>query len=73
MEAMSDPRENETAASESGASADHRAPDSAEALADAAMEADHGQLRRFTLQRDIKRRLDRYLRARLPGLSRSRL
>jgi 23S rRNA pseudouridine1911/1915/1917 synthase len=70
---MSDPRENETTASESGASADHRAPDSAEALADAAMEADHGQLRRFTLQRDIKRRLDRYLRARLPGLSRSRL
>ena len=40
---------------------------------DALEESDGAQHRRFRLQRDIKRRLDRYLRSRLPGLSRSRL
>ncbi|NBC11516.1 MAG: RluA family pseudouridine synthase [Planctomycetes bacterium] len=40
---------------------------------DAVEESDGAQHRRFILQRDIKRRLDRYLTARLPGLSRSRL
>ncbi len=40
---------------------------------DAIEESDGAQHRRFTLQRDIKRRLDRYLTSRLPGLSRSRL
>ena len=36
-------------------------------------ESEGAQHRRFRLQRDIKRRLDRYLTSRLPGLSRSRL
>ncbi|MHB1155602.1 MAG: RluA family pseudouridine synthase [Phycisphaerales bacterium] len=40
---------------------------------DALVESDGAQHRRFILQRDIKRRLDRYLTSRLPGLSRSRL
>lgn len=40
---------------------------------DALTESDGAQHRRFKLQRDIKRRLDRYLTTRLPGLSRSRL
>lgn len=40
---------------------------------DALTESDGAQHRRFILQRDIKRRLDRYLTSRLPGLSRSRL
>ncbi len=40
---------------------------------DALTESDGAQHRRYTLQRDIKRRLDRYLTTRLPGLSRSRL
>ena len=40
---------------------------------DAIEESDGAQHRRFILQRDIKRRLDRYLTTRLPGLSRSRL
>ena len=40
---------------------------------DALIESDGAQHQRFILQREIKRRLDRYLTARLPGLSRSRL
>jgi 23S rRNA pseudouridine1911/1915/1917 synthase len=36
-------------------------------------ESDGAQHRRFILQREIKRRLDRYLTTRLPGLSRSKL
>jgi len=40
---------------------------------DAIEESDGAQHRRFILQREIKRRLDRYLTTRLPGLSRSKL
>lgn len=47
--------------------------DDAEEVAVDDVESDGAQHRRFLLQRDIKRRLDRYLRSRLPGLSRSRL
>ncbi len=36
-------------------------------------ESDGAQHRRFRIHRDIKKRLDRYLTTRLPGLSRSRL
>ncbi len=36
-------------------------------------ESDGAQHRRFVIHRDVKKRLDRYLTARLPGLSRSRL
>jgi len=49
------------------------APDEGVDEFDAIEESDGAQHKRFILQRDIKRRLDRYLTARLPGLSRSRL
>ncbi len=47
-------------------------PDEADEF-DAIEESDGAQHKRFILQREIKRRLDRYLTSRLPGLSRSRL
>ncbi len=40
---------------------------------DAELESDGAQHRRFRLNRDVNKRLDRYLCDRLPGLSRSRL